>query len=188
MGIKKGKKENGVSIDIPIEPTIGLLKSMVHVGRQRGEYKGESKITDQVLIQFELQDVTTSEGQPVTFGKVMTNSLHEKAGMVKLATALGIDVDNEGIDLQAHAGKPVMLDIQKTSTGKPKIAGFSKLRQVDLKTVKPLNGTPLFLDEVEEISETQKKELPEWIQKLINARVKDDDGEFEDGDGNTVDL
>lgn len=173
MAIKKGKQESGQSIEIPIEPTIGLLAAIVHIGRQKSDYQGEVKIMDQVLVQFELQDVITNKGNPVILGKIMKNSLHEKSGMVKMAKAFGLNVDNEGIDLTTLIGKPVMLDIQKSSTGKPKIANFSKLRAVDLKTVKPLMNTPLVLDEVDEITEAQKNELPEWVRKLIDERIKD---------------
>ncbi len=176
MGIAKTfKVSTGSSKAVSIEfgSHIGLLLGLVHLGTQKSTYQGETTIKDQLFVQFELQDILTAEGQPVSFGKIMTNSMHEKAVLTKLIKTLGVKDLESGVDFEKLIGHPVMLnfELNKDKT-KTSIKSFSPLPTMLKKEVKPLMNTPKLFLEVEDLTDGQKKELPPWILKIVDERIK----------------
>lgn len=172
---KKLKLDKTGGVDIKPDSYIGLLLGVVHLGTQRNEYKGVVSHVDKLLVQFELQDVLNDNGEPIVYGKVERNSMKKQANLVKLATAFGVNLE-EGIDFEELVGKPVLLDIAKgESSDKVGIRGYNKLPSVLKKEVKPLFNTPKLYLDVDEMTEGQMKELPEWVRKMINERIKTSD-------------
>ena len=150
----------------------------MHLGTQRQTYEGKTSLVDKLFLQFELQDLLTDNGQPIVYGKVERNSMKKKANLLKLASAYNVDME-EGIDFEELVGKAVLLDIGKGEKGDSiGIRGYNKIPSLLKKEVKPLMGTPRVYLDVEEITESQLSELPEFVQKMVSERVKGDDGGF----------
>lgn len=168
---KKLKITKGELTVVPAEPTIGLLLGVVHIGIHKNVYLGVTSHVDQVLLQFELQDVLTDKGTPVVFSKLERNSLHEKANIPKLGKAMGLDVE-EGIDFEELIGKPVLLGLEhnKDKT-RVNIKSYSPIPKMMKSAIKPLMGTPKLYLDVDELTEGQVAELPEWIRKKLTERV-----------------
>ena len=187
---KQLKLDKSGGIDIEPDSYVGLLVGVVHIGSHKNEYQGKTSIVDQLALQLELQDLLTQKGTPVTVTKIMRNSMKSKASLIAFAEAMGADLEN-GIDFDKLIGKPVLVEMgfnqAKTKVG---VKGFSKLPKTLKATVKPLMGTPKVFLDVDELTEGHIKELPEWLQKLVNERVR---GEMpfdqgEDGEVSSVDL
>lgn len=173
---KKLKLDKSGGVDIKPDSYIGLLLGVVHLGTQKQTYDGKTSMVDKLFLQFELQDALTDAGNPIVFGKVERNSMKKKANLLKLAGAYNIDME-EGIDFEELVGKPVLLDIgygEGKTEGAVGIRGYNKLPSVLKKEVKPLMGTPRVYLDVEELTEAQVSELPEFVQKMVKERV---DGE-----------
>lgn len=169
---KTVKVDKSGGVEIPEDTHIGLLVGVVHLGLQKNTYKGVTSVVDQVLLQFELQDVLMpATGKPVVVSKIVRSSLKEKANLIAIVKALGADVE-EGVVFEELIGRAVMVDMQKNANGKMVAKGFTKVSSINKSHVKPFQSTPkLFLD-VDEITDGQKEELPEWIRKLINERER----------------
>lgn len=179
---KKLKLDNTGGIDIPVGQTIGLLLNIVHVGTQKNTYKGVTTLKDQVVFTFELQDELMDNSQPIKTSKVETNSMKSKANLVKLGKAMGANV-TEGIDFEALVGKGVMLNMDHNEAKtRVVVKGYGVIPKKLIGEVKPLMGTPKVLLDVDEITDSQLKDLPEWIQKMINERVRDSSNDS-DSDG-----
>lgn len=174
MAISKTLKlDKSGGIDIQPDSYIGLLSGVVHIGTQKNEYKGVVSFVDQLALQFELQDVLLDNGTPVTVTKIMRNSMKSKASLVAFGEAIGADLD-KGMDFDTLVGKPVLVEMgfneAKTKVG---VKGFTKLPKMMMGQVKPLMKSPKIHLDVDSMTEMQVKELPEWIQKVINGRVRD---------------
>lgn len=188
MAISKTVKlDNSGGVDIAPDSYIGLLVRVVHLGVQKNTYEGTTTLKDQILLQFELQDVLMDSGNPITVSSIVTNSLKNKAKFLKIAKAFGVDV-TEGVDLEELIGKPIMV-VMDHNTAKTKVVvkDFTKVPSSLLKTVKPLSGTPTVLLDVEEITEAQKSELSEWVRNIINNRIREGGSSSEHSSG-AVDL
>jgi hypothetical protein len=173
---KEFKVKKGISVEAGTH--VGLLLSIIHLGVQKIEYAGEVSYKDQVLLVFELPDTTLEDGRPITISKRETHSVGKKSNLLKAVKALngGKDVAREGILYEILIGKPVMLELKENSkkTG-VNVAGYMPVPDVLKKTLKPLvNEAKLYLD-VEKISDKELEALPEWVRKVINERVKEDD-------------
>lgn len=183
----KLKLDKSGGVDIKPDSYIGLLLAVVHLGPQRNTYQGVTTIKDQLALQFELQDLLFDSGNPITVTKIETNSMKNKANLVKFGKAIRANLE-EGIDFEELISKPVLvnMDFNEAKT-RVVIKSFTPLPSKDLKDVKPLIGTPKVLLDVDEITESQRKELPEWIGKLIAERVRDAE-EHSPSSSSSVDL
>ena len=174
------KLDKSGGIDIPLDSHIGLLSGVIHLGIQKNSWKGVESLVDQVLLQFELQDILTDKGKPVVVSKIQRLSMKSKANLLIITKALGANVD-DGFDFHDLIGKPIIVNMgHNADKTKVKIKDFSPLPKLLLKEVKPLMGTPKVWLDVDEITESQKSELSEWIQKLINGRVKENNASQDD--------
>lgn len=155
---------------------VGLFVGLIHLGIQKTEFEGAVSYKDQVLLSFELPDVLLDDGRPVTLSKTENHSLGARANLLKAAVALngGKSVD-DGIDWESMVGKPLMLQVKenKKKTG-VNISGYAAIPEVYKKNLKPLMNEPRMLLDVETISEKELKGLPEWVQKMISKRVKEE--------------
>lgn len=166
---KKFKGDKGFVIE---EGThVGLFLGLVHLGIQRGEFEGVVSYKDQVLIKFELPDVLSDKGTPLTLSKRVTNSSHSKAELMKAVKALsGNSNVDEGVDFEELVGSPVMLEVGHSKSGGAKIVGYMPVPAALKKTIKPLMGEPVLLFDVEKISDKELEKMPEWLRKVINER------------------
>lgn len=154
----------------------GLLQSIIHLGIQKTDYQGEIKFRSQILLSFELSEVTGDEGGlPAVLSMRVNETDSDKGGLVKAIRALtGLTGDLENVSLASLIGKPVAITVTMNTKGNPKINGLSPLRASQKANTKPLVREPKMLLDVEHISEKEMKELPEWIQSIINQRSPTD--------------
>lgn len=180
MAIEKTFKPTK-GVDIPEGTHVGLFAGLIHLGTQRSEYEGNVSYKDTVLVKFELQDVLMDDGRPVTITKRETNSSGAKSNLLKLVKAIkGSSNVADGVDFEDMVGLPVLLEITHSAKGNAKIKGYMSVPDILKKTVKPLMGNPVLLFDVEQISETELQDMPEWLQKVINERVQGDNKDVDD--------
>lgn len=189
MAVSKTLKlDKSGGVDIKPDSYIGLLLSVIHVGTQKNTYKGVTSFVDQLALRFELQDLLSDKGNPVIVTKIMRNSMKSKASLVAFGTAIGADLE-QGMDFDNLVGKPVLVEMgfneAKTKVG---VKGFTALPSILRKEVKPLMGTPTVLLDVDSITESQSKELPEWLQKVISSRVSDSSSSNDSSSHGSVEL
>jgi predicted nucleic acid-binding OB-fold protein len=175
MAISKKLKlgsDSGGGVDIPVDGHIGSFIGVLHLGVQRNVYEGKESLVDSALLQFELQDVLTDKGTPVVVSKIVRVSMHPKAELPKIIGALGGNAE-EGADLTELLGNPVQVDIgfNKAKT-KKKVDKISKLNSRLLKEVKPLTANSYAILDVKDLTDEQKATFPEWIRKIVDARVQ----------------
>jgi hypothetical protein len=169
---KKLKEDKSGGVDIPEGPTTALFLGIVHIGVQKNTYKGVTSYVDQALLQFELQDVLLPSGNPIVVSKIERNSLKKKANMLKFGEAMKANTE-EGMDFDELVGKPLTLNMGKNEAGtRVVIKSYGQLHPGLKGTVKPLMGTPRVYLDVDQLTEAQVSELPEFVQKMINERVK----------------
>lgn len=181
MAIQKTVKLDKSS-GVKLEPDmyIGLLAGIIHVGLQENTYNGVTSHVDRLVLQFELQDALTDEGKAIVISKTERNSMKEKANLIKTAKALGANVD-EGVDFESLIGKPCLVKMERNTKGNVVPKGIEPLPKKDLKDVKPLQATPRVLLDVEEITEAQLSEMPQWIRDVIAKRIRSDGSSVTDG-------
>lgn len=165
-------------VEIPEGTHLALFQGLVHVGIHKNEYQGVVSHPDQVLLMFELPDITLDDGRAVTLTRRESNSFGQRSNLTKVVKALNNGKDDE-IAFSELIGKPLMLETKENTkkTG-VNITGYMSAPESLKRTVKPLMNKPILLLDVEKIGEKDLKELPEWIQKLINEREADN-GEVE---------
>lgn len=165
------KQQKG--IEVPEGSTLGLFLGLVHLGVQKNEYEGVVNYVDQVLLKFELPDQVLEDGRPITLTKRERNSTSPKSNMLKFIKAINGSKNLEnGIDFEEQLGKPVLLEIKHTAKGSPSIGSYMSAPESMKKNLKPLINEPTLLLDVEEISSKELEDMPEWLQKVINGRVR----------------
>jgi len=106
------------------------------------------------------------EEKPRWYGKEYTISAHELAGMLKVVKAL--DPAGEEMDLTKLIGKPCMVEIGTTSTGKPKIVSVSKLMKGV--SVDELANAPVVV-ELDDLDKAAYGKLPDWLKEKITGAL-----------------
>ena len=102
---------------------------VIDLGTQHGEYLGIAQVKKQVLISFELPTELIESGEwagsPYSLSKFYTASLSEKATLRHDLEAWRgrpfTEEELKGFDLKNVLGKPCMVSVIKTDTGKSKI-------------------------------------------------------------------
>ena len=175
MAVEKvAKPKHG--INVPEGTHLGLFLGLVHLGIQKNDYEGTTTYKDQVLLKFELPEFIMENSLPVVVSKRETNSLSQKANMLKAVKALsGAKNIDDGVDFEDLIGQPVLLELKanakKTSVS---IASYTPVLSSMRKDIKPLINSPQLLFDVDNIGAKELKDQPEWIQTLINTRIKED--------------
>lgn len=107
---------------------------LIDLGTQRGEYKGDVVIREQVVVQWEVpgETIETDDGpKPMIVSKFYTNSLSEKANLrADLEMWRGKQFTPEelgGFDLEAILGKTCLVTVIHNESGKAKVMGITSL-------------------------------------------------------------
>lgn len=187
MAVEKFSKiTESKGIDIPEGTHPARFLSLVHLGVQKTEWQGKTNYKEQVLLRFELSEITLEDGRPVSLTKrenltLLKSKQGKESNLLKLGKALngGKDV-KEGIDWEDSLGKPLFLEVSKTDKGSAKIEGYVAMPASLAKTLPPLVNEPSLLLDVDTVSEPEFKKLPEWVQKVMNERVNSE-GEVDPG-------
>lgn len=167
---------------------------LIDLGTQTSEYQGRSSSRRQVLLSWEI-DEAMSDGRPFSVSKFYTASLSEKANLRHdLAAWRGRDFTPDelaGFDLKTILGKPCMVTLTKTDTGKIKVAAVAKIAK-GMAPIKQHNPTLYFSFEtydaavLESLSDGLKniiKRSPEYsmMSKGANGNGHADEPQFDDG-------
>ena len=111
----------------PTGPQAAVLTRIVDIGTHtdNSPLYGE-QTRHQVVFMWELAE-TMSDGKPYTIQSFYTLSLHEKANLRKMLESWrGQPISGE-VDITATLGKPCLLNIGTTDSGKSKVVGVSRL-------------------------------------------------------------
>ncbi len=120
---------------VPLGSHIARCIRVIDIGTQTNDYQGKVTHPRQVVIGWELPNELIPDGeykgQPFFASKFYTASLNEKATLrAHLANWRGRDFTPEelqGFDLRNILGKPCMLSIVQSESGKSKIGGVMAL-------------------------------------------------------------
>lgn len=91
-------------------------------------------------------------------------SLHEKAGLTKLAIASGLDVNS--FDTNQLVGKTLLVTVGKTSGGKDKVTNTTALPK-GMEVAEAVNAPKVF--SLDEFDQAVFDSLPSWQQETING-------------------
>lgn len=143
---------------------------------------GNPKIQNEVFISFSLLTVEVVINDVKTHprvGKTFTVSTNEKAAIVGLLRAAGVNSTN----LVQLLGKAVMVDVGKTASGNPKVRNFTKAgtkvltEQDDVVSVQSLlqglEGEPIIFD-TDAPDEHVFESLPEFLKAKISNQASRD--------------
>ncbi len=127
MGLTARQTGNGGDFK-PVPPGMHLARCyrIIDLGSQKGEWKGQQKISPKVMIQWEVHSeddagkpLVTDKGEPLTISKNYTVSLSENARLrVDLKSWRGRDFTQEelnGFHLRNVLGAWCMLTVMKTT-------------------------------------------------------------------------
>jgi hypothetical protein len=163
------KEPSGEDFEQPPPGThLGMCFRIVDLGTQVGEFNGEERIANQVLISWELPEETMNDGRPFAVSRFYTNSLHEKAALRKDLEAWRgrafTERELEGFDLLSILGKAALVSVVMNAKGKAKVNGVFALPK-GTKAPKLVNPQQAFF--IDEWDESVWKELPKGIQAII---------------------
>lgn len=177
LSVQSGKK---TQYEVPSAGgALARLYRIVDLGTQQTTYMGESKMTPQVMLVFELPNETTKDGKPMSISAIYTKSLNEKAklrGVVKALTGTNITDENaRHFNLQELIGKTCTLDIIN-KTGKD---GTTKAYVQNVSA--PLKGIPLgdphnepLIFDLSDFKEDVYNKLPDyWKNKIATTKEYD---------------
>ena len=147
---------------------------VIDLGTQHGEYLGIAQIKKQVLITFELPTELIESGEwagsPYSISKFYTASLGEKATLRHDLEAWRgrpfTEEELKGFDLQNVLGKPCMVSVIKTDTGKSKINSVMAIMK-GMTVPEAIN--PLTHFDIDVWDNTAFTGLSDGIKKLIMA-------------------
>lgn len=168
---------------VPANNHIGVCSMVIDLGKQLVEYQGESKLKHQVYIAWELPNEpiewTDKDGNErkgfMRIGKTYTVSLHENSN-------LRSDLENwrgrrfsedeaKGFDITNLAGVPAMVNVTHAEKNGRTYANVTGVTPLPKGMEKPTpSDLPIIYDD--EHLEAYGL-LPEWLQKKIDAQVKD---------------
>jgi hypothetical protein len=152
----------------PAGTHLGICFRVIDLGTQHSEWEGEAKISNQVLISWELPGETMEDGRPFAASRFYTNSLHEKAALRKdLASWRGRDfteVELAGFDLGTIVGKPCLLSIVHNKKGKAKVAAVLAVPKGTTAPTLVNDTLAFFLDDWDEDA---WEKLPKGIKAII---------------------
>jgi len=153
--------------------------SMIHIGTNTEEFKGEDKQMNKVRLFFELPDelmVFKEENgeQPRVMSEEFTLSLHKKSNLRKFLESWRgkgfTDAEMEDFDLVKLLGAPGMLTVVHDESGK--YANVSSVAKVmkGMKCPKQIN--PTFSFGYEPFEPELLEQIPEWIADKIKTSVE----------------
>jgi hypothetical protein len=113
---------------------IARCVELIDIGTHHGEYQGKPNTQNQIIVRWELPGelIDTDNGaQPMIVSRFYTNSLGEKANLLKDLTAWRgrafTPAELAKFDLQNVLGVPCMVTVIHNDKGKAKVSGVSGL-------------------------------------------------------------
>jgi len=120
---RTAKDSGGSFTPAPVGTHLARCIKIIDIGTQHGEWNGEPKVRNQIIIFWELPtEMLTLEGEekPFTISKFYTNSLHEKANLRHdLESWRGqafTDGELNGFDLEKIVGQACLVTVIKNAT------------------------------------------------------------------------
>lgn len=152
------------------------LFSILDLGTQRGEYKGEPTKNRQLHFTWELVNKTKTDGKPYTISRFYNQSLGENSNFIKdLTSWFGAapavpskpEEKKAFVDELLHSliGKGCQLVIIADSNGKHKISTITGLGEDDVLPDGLVNET-VYLD-LDEFNEDTYEKVPKGMQGII---------------------
>lgn len=161
----------GTFTPAPTGTHIARCFRIVDLGTQHGEYMGQPRRRNQILISWELPDELISienEMKPITTSKFYTNSLGEKANLRKDLEAWRgrafTEAELKKFDLESILGAPCYLTIVGSDNGKTRVAGVSGLPK---NATCPDQVNETFTFWLDEYSEQKFESLSDGIKGII---------------------
>lgn len=155
---------------VPPGTHLGVCFRLIELGTQHDEYEGEVTTRLKLLVSWELPGELMADGRPFAVSRFYTNSLHERAALRKdLESWRGrafTKTELEGFDLAQILGKPCLVAVTHTPSGREKVNAVLALPKGT--PVPTLSNTPqaFFLDEWDDaVFETLPKGIKAIIQK-----------------------
>jgi hypothetical protein len=154
--------------------SVARLYRIIDLGTQQTTYLGESKMTPQVMLVFELPSELTKDGKPMSISSIYTKRLKEKAKLrvvVKALTGTNITDDNvRNFNLQDLIGKVCTLDIinktGKDGTVKAYVQNVSSALK-GMPVPEPYNETLIF--DLSEFNKDVFDKIPAYWQNKIQT-------------------
>lgn len=163
---------------------------VINQGVQRGEWMGQEKNLEKVYLRFEVPKERVEyakdgehHNRPISIGLTLTNSLGEKANLRKLLESWRgrqfTPDELKNFDLTAILGKPCMITVEHKTKGDKTYANITaiakyqavmKIAGIDVPVEMPVAEMPVLGYHPEFMAETYTQ-LPEWLRKVIDARV-----------------
>lgn len=171
---------------VPAGNHVGVCTMVVGIGKQRiqsAQY-GES-VKSQIYVAWELphetmewtdKDGNTRSG-PMRIGKTYTLSLHENANLrADLESWRGRSFTEEeraGFDINTVAGHPAMINVLHADKNGKTYANIAGVTPLPKGMERPAAADGVLIYDEDENS-TNYDLLPEWLQKKVDAQVRDD--------------
>lgn len=168
-------KESGGSSIPPLEPDVyeAICTSLIDLGTQVDEFKGEVKSRQKVFVTWAVADETVEidgEAKPRVISREYAVSLHERARLrADLEAWRGKAFTPEelrGFDLRSVLGKPCRITTGLTEGGNNKVLNLMKTKN-PCSVPEPLEPFAFTLDEYE------GGELPEQIPGFIADKIRE---------------
>lgn len=173
---------------VPAGNHVGICSMVVGLGKQRiqSQMYGDS-VKSQIYVAWELPhetiEWTDKDGNartgPMRIGKTFTMSLHENANLrAVLESWRGrpfSEEERKGFDINKLAGAAAMVNVTHSEKGGKTYANVTAVTPLPKGMEKPTlsNGTLIYDDDENSGSYDS---LPEWLQKKIDAQVRDNAG------------
>lgn len=175
---------------LPAATHSAVCDMVVNIGNQRITWAGKEKIQEKVYFRFEVpkQRIEYDKdgehvNRPLTIGLTLTNNLNKKAGLrAFLESWRGqpfTEAELKDFDLTAVLGAPCLITVEHKEQAEKTYANITAIRRFT-PTVE-VAGTVVPVDKAvaempligfhPEFQPEKYEELPEWLQKKIEARV-----------------
>ena len=185
MALKSSAKGGSGGFEpIPVGTHIARCVSVIDLGHQESEYKGEVKIQEKVYIGFEVPGVRVSwtkdevehEGAGL-IGSIYTNSIYEKANLgghlISWRGRPFTDEEKDSFDLFTILDVPCMLSVihKPSKDGTRVYANIGAIMGLPKDTPPPERETPILGYSPNDVERCDIEGVPEWLQKIMEKQV-----------------
>ena len=111
---------------VPVGSHKAICYKVVDAGTAEEDYQGEKSNKHKIFIFWELPEVKTQDGRPMSIFSQYTASLNEKSNLYKAAISWlnrgFTEEEKQGFDPSVFLGKGCKLEVAHTATGRAKVA------------------------------------------------------------------
>lgn len=111
---------------VPVGSHKAICYKVVDAGTAEEDYQGEKSNKHKIFIFWELPEVKTQDGRPMSIFSQYTASLNEKSNLYKAAISWlnrgFTEAEKQGFDPSIFLGKGCKLEVAHTATGRAKVA------------------------------------------------------------------